>query len=64
MCHVILPQLKKWQMIIQKTLPILYLYIETKRKPYECNTCSNVESTRFDKVVPIIMNFNFIQIYK
>jgi len=38
-------------------------YVDTKWKPYECNTCSNDESTIFDKVVPIIMTFNFIQIY-
>ncbi len=43
---------------------IPYLYVETKRRPYECNTCSNDESIRFDKIVFIIMNFKLIQIYK
>jgi hypothetical protein len=30
---------------------------------YECNTCSNDESTRFNKGVFIIMNFNLMDIY-
>jgi hypothetical protein len=41
----------------KKQLPISHLYIETKQRPYECDTCSN------DKDVFIITNFNLIQIY-
>jgi hypothetical protein len=40
---------------------IPYLYVETKQNPYECNTCSNDESIKFDKIVFIIMNSNLIQ---
>jgi hypothetical protein len=35
------------------------LYVETKRRPYECNKCSNDESTRFDKDVSIIYELKF-----
>ncbi len=48
----------------KRQLLISYLYVETKQRPYECNTCSNDKSTTFDKVVSIIMNFNLIQICK
>jgi hypothetical protein len=41
-------------------MPISYLYVETKQKPHECNTCSNDESTKFYTVFPIIKNFNLI----
>jgi len=27
-------------------MSISYLYVETKQKPHECNTCSNDESTK------------------
>ncbi len=72
MCHVILLQLKRWQMIIQQIryklkkigAYFINLYVETKWRPYECNTFSNDESTRFDKDVSIIMKLNLIQIYK
>jgi hypothetical protein len=46
-----------------KKLFISYLYVETTRKPYECNTCSNDESTRFNEGVSIIINSNLIDIY-
>jgi hypothetical protein len=39
------------------------LYIKTIWRPYECNTCLNDESTRFNKSVSIIMNFNLMDIY-
>ncbi len=42
---------------------ISYSYVETKWRPYECNTCSNDESTKFNKGVSIIMNFNWMDIY-
>jgi hypothetical protein len=42
----------------KRKLPTSYVYVEIKWKPYECNTCSNDESTRFDVNVSIIMNFN------
>jgi hypothetical protein len=48
----------KW--LSKKNLPISYLYVETKWKPYMFND----ELTIFDKVVSIIMNFNLIQIHK
>jgi hypothetical protein len=41
----------------------LYLYVETRWRPYECDTCSNDESTIFNKGVSIIMNFNLMDIY-
>jgi hypothetical protein len=44
-------------------LPISYLYVETRWRPYESNTCSNDESRRFNKGVSIIMNFNLMEIY-
>ncbi len=46
-----------------KKLLILYLYVEIRGKPYQCNTCSNDESSRFNKSVSIIMNFNSMEIY-
>jgi hypothetical protein len=47
-----------------RQLPISYLYVETRWKPYECNTCSNDESTIFNKGVSIIMEFNLMDINK
>jgi hypothetical protein len=72
MCHVILLHLKRWKMIIQQIrykikkigAYFINLYVETKWRPHECNTCSNYELTRFDKDVSIIMNLSLIQIYK
>ncbi len=49
--------LKKRQLLIS------CFHVETKQSPYEFTTCSNDGSTRFDKVVSIIMNFNLTQIY-
>jgi hypothetical protein len=46
-----------------KKFLILYLYVEIRWKPYQCNTCSNDESSRFNKSVSIIMNFNSMEIY-
>jgi hypothetical protein len=43
-------------------LPISYLYVEIKWRPYECNTCSNDESTRFNEGVPVIITFNLMKI--
>jgi hypothetical protein len=39
------------------------LYVETRWKSYQCNTCSNDKSTIFNKSVSIIMNFNSMEIY-
>jgi hypothetical protein len=47
----------------KRQLPISYLYVDTKWKPYECNKCSNDQSTRFNKIVSIITNFNLMDIY-
>ncbi len=44
-------------------MPISYLYVDTKWKPYECNTCSNDESRIFNEVVCIIINFNLMKTY-
>jgi hypothetical protein len=38
--------IKKW--------PISYSYVKTKQRSYECNTCLNDESTKFDTNVSII----------
>jgi hypothetical protein len=38
-------------------LAISYLCVETRWKPYEYNTCSNDESTRFNKIVSIINEY-------
>ncbi len=48
----------------KKQLPTSYLYVETKGRPYECNTCSNDELIKFDVNVSIIMNFNQMDAYK
>jgi hypothetical protein len=45
-------------------LPISYLYVETKWRPYHSNTCSNDESTRFYEGVSIIININLMDVYK
>jgi hypothetical protein len=43
----------------KRQLFILYLYVETKQKLFECNTCSNDDFTKFDvNIFIIIMNFN------
>jgi len=70
MCHVILPQFKRWyndytinKIWNIKKMLISYLYVETRWKPYECNTCLNDESTRFNKSVSIVMKFNIMDIY-
>jgi hypothetical protein len=47
----------------KRKLPISYLYVEIKWKPYECNTCSDNKLTRFNKGVFIIMNFNLMDVY-
>ncbi len=39
---------------ILKKLPISYSYVTTKQRSYECNTCLNDESTKFDTNVSII----------
>jgi len=39
------------------------MYVEIRWKSYECNTCSNGESTKFNKGVSIIMNCNLMDIY-
>jgi len=44
-------------------LPISYLYVKIRWRPYECNTCSNEESIKFNKGVSIIRNFNLMDIY-
>ncbi len=44
-------------------MPISYLYVENKWRPYECNTCSNDESTRFKEGVSIIINSNLMNFY-
>lgn len=41
-----------------KELPISYLYVKSRWRSYECNTCSNVEWIRFDVNVSIITNLN------
>jgi hypothetical protein len=46
--------------IIKKKFLISYLYVETKWKSYECNTCSNYELAIFNEGVSITINFNLI----
>jgi hypothetical protein len=46
-----------------KKIPISYLYVEIWWRSYQCNTCSNDESIKFNKGVSIITNFNLMDIY-
>jgi hypothetical protein len=47
----------------KRQLPISCFYVETKWRPYECNTCLNDESTRFNECVSINIKFNLMDIY-